>query len=83
MLLCVIRILLGSSSFSTRSCTNAIASDFCATDTYSWKQLANEIGQRLHARGVIPTAEARALLPNEEEEVLGAWSGFAYGSNCE
>ncbi|KAJ7930872.1 hypothetical protein B0H13DRAFT_876111 [Mycena leptocephala] len=54
---------------------------FCATDNYSWKQLANEIGQRLHARGVIPTAEARALLPNEEEEVLGAWSGFAYGSN--
>ncbi|KAJ6476688.1 hypothetical protein C8R47DRAFT_1178836 [Mycena vitilis] len=53
----------------------------CATDTYSWKQLASEIGRRLHARGVIPTAEPRALLPAEEEEVLGAWSGFAYGSN--
>ncbi|KAJ7226904.1 hypothetical protein GGX14DRAFT_530826 [Mycena pura] len=54
---------------------------FCATDTYSWKQLASEIGKRLHARGVIAKAEPRELLPNEEEEVLGAWSGFAYGSN--
>lgn len=56
--------------------------DLCATDTYSWKQLANEIGRRLYAKGVIATAEARALLPSEEEEVLGTWSGFAYGSNC-
>ncbi|KAF8181385.1 hypothetical protein K438DRAFT_1601561 [Mycena galopus ATCC 62051] len=54
---------------------------FCATDTYSWKELANEIGRRLHARGAITTAEVRALLPDEEENVLGAWSGFAYGSN--
>ncbi|KAJ7088129.1 hypothetical protein C8R44DRAFT_819520 [Mycena epipterygia] len=54
---------------------------FCATDTYSWKQLADEVGCRLHAKGVITTAEARALLPDEEAEVLGAWSGFAYGSN--
>jgi len=54
---------------------------FCATDSYSWKQLAGEIGERLHARGVIPTSDARSLLPEEEEEVLGAWSGFAYGSN--
>ncbi|KAJ7834251.1 hypothetical protein B0H14DRAFT_2363888 [Mycena olivaceomarginata] len=53
----------------------------CATDTYSWKQLANEIGRCLYAKGVIATAEARALLPSEEEEVLGTWSGFAYGSN--
>ncbi|KAJ7461155.1 hypothetical protein FB451DRAFT_1096097 [Mycena latifolia] len=54
---------------------------FCATDTYSWKELAAMIGRRLHAKGVIPTAEARALLPSEEAGVLGAWSGFAYGSN--
>ncbi|KAJ6452776.1 hypothetical protein C8R45DRAFT_882741 [Mycena sanguinolenta] len=54
---------------------------FCATDTYSWKQLANEIGKRLYARGVIATAEARPVSSSEEEEVLGAWSGFAYGSN--
>ncbi|KAJ6550982.1 hypothetical protein DFH09DRAFT_1039023 [Mycena vulgaris] len=54
---------------------------FCATDTYSWKDLAEAIGQRLHAKGVIPTSQARALLPTEEEGVLGTWSGFAYGSN--
>ncbi|KAJ6628315.1 hypothetical protein B0H10DRAFT_211920 [Mycena sp. CBHHK59/15] len=54
---------------------------FCATDTYSWKQLAEEIGRRLHAKDVIPTPAARELLPAEEEPILGAWSGFAYGSN--
>ncbi|KAJ7229312.1 hypothetical protein B0H12DRAFT_1264549 [Mycena haematopus] len=51
--------------------------DFCATDTYSWK----EVGKRLHARGIIATAEAQALSLSKEEEVLGEWSGFAYGSN--
>ncbi|KAJ7255639.1 hypothetical protein C8J57DRAFT_598416 [Mycena rebaudengoi] len=54
---------------------------FCATDTYQWKQLAAEIGKKLHAKGAIPTAEARALSESEEGEILGAWSGFAYGSN--
>ncbi|KAJ7100942.1 hypothetical protein B0H15DRAFT_1018211 [Mycena belliarum] len=53
----------------------------CATDSFSWAQLAAEIGARLHARSALPTAAARALLPSEEAEVLGAWSGFAYGSN--
>ncbi|KAJ7690231.1 hypothetical protein B0H17DRAFT_1160011 [Mycena rosella] len=57
------------------------ALNFCATDTYSWRQLAEEIGQRLHAKGVIPTGEARELLSSEETDVLGEWSGFAYGSN--
>ncbi|KAJ7065557.1 hypothetical protein C8F01DRAFT_1053661 [Mycena amicta] len=54
---------------------------FCATDTYSWKQLAIELGKCLHAKGALVTPDARALLPEEEQEVLGAWSGFAYGSN--
>ncbi|KAF7377185.1 Epimerase domain-containing protein [Mycena sanguinolenta] len=54
---------------------------FCATDTYSWKQLADELGKRLYARGAIATAESRAVSSSEEEEVLGAWSRFAYGSN--
>ncbi|KAJ7138927.1 hypothetical protein C8R46DRAFT_921747, partial [Mycena filopes] len=54
---------------------------FCATDTYSWRQLASAIGQRLHAKGKISTPEARALRSDEETEVLGQWSGFAYGSN--
>ncbi|KAJ7035983.1 hypothetical protein C8F04DRAFT_1036897 [Mycena alexandri] len=54
---------------------------FCATDTYSWNQLASTIGQQLHAKGKISTPEARPLQPDEEQEVLGEWSGFAYGSN--
>ncbi|KAJ7091287.1 hypothetical protein C8R43DRAFT_1172096 [Mycena crocata] len=54
---------------------------FCATDTYSWKQLADTIGQRLYANGAIPTDKSRTLSPEEEADVLGAWSGFAYGSN--
>ncbi|KAJ7763048.1 hypothetical protein B0H16DRAFT_1661807 [Mycena metata] len=54
---------------------------FCATDTYAWNQLASAIGQKLHAKGKISTPEARALLPDEEKEVLGEWSAFAYGSN--
>ncbi|KAF7296397.1 Epimerase domain-containing protein [Mycena chlorophos] len=54
---------------------------FCATDTYSWKQLAGELGKRLYAKGALPTPEPRALRPDEERVVLGEWSGFAYGSN--
>ncbi|KAK7033286.1 hypothetical protein R3P38DRAFT_2921832 [Favolaschia claudopus] len=53
----------------------------CATDTYEWRELAAEIGKRLHAKGAIPTAEARPLKPEEVQDALGAWSDFAYGSN--
>ncbi|KAJ7620306.1 hypothetical protein FB45DRAFT_754597, partial [Roridomyces roridus] len=54
---------------------------FCATDTCSWRQLAGELGRRLHARGALKTPRPRTLLPEEELEVLGTWSRFAYGSN--
>ncbi|KAF7319786.1 hypothetical protein MKEN_00761100 [Mycena kentingensis (nom. inval.)] len=53
----------------------------CATDMYQWKELAEELGKRLHAKGAIPTAEARPLKPEEVEGALGAWSDFAYASN--
>ena len=55
---------------------------FCATDSYQWKQIAEEVGKRLHAKGVIPTPEARPVTAEEEADVFGAWSGFAYASNC-
>lgn len=55
----------------------------CATDTYQWKELAGEVGKRLHARGVLPIAEPRTVTDEEELDVFGAWSGFAYASNCE
>ncbi|KAF7303425.1 hypothetical protein MIND_00571100 [Mycena indigotica] len=54
---------------------------FCATDTYQWRELAGEIGRRLHAKGAIPTAEPRTLQPEEVQMALGEWSDFAYGSN--
>ncbi|KAG5637893.1 hypothetical protein H0H81_002778 [Sphagnurus paluster] len=54
---------------------------FCATDSFQWKQLAEEIGQRLHAHGVLPTEEVRPFTDEEAAEALGTWSGFAYGSN--
>ncbi|RDB31114.1 Uncharacterized protein C2A9.02 [Hypsizygus marmoreus] len=54
---------------------------FCATDSYQWKQLAQEIGTRLHALGVIPTAETRSFTEKEASDVLGTWAGFAYGTN--
>ncbi|KAG6846196.1 hypothetical protein H0H93_015484, partial [Arthromyces matolae] len=54
---------------------------FCATDSYFWKQLAQEIGSRLHAQGAIPTADVRAFKDDEIVDALGTWGGFAYGSN--
>ncbi|KAF8065200.1 hypothetical protein FPV67DRAFT_173853 [Lyophyllum atratum] len=54
---------------------------FCATDSYNWKQLAQEIGTRLHGLGVIPTAEPRQFTEQEASDALGTWAGFAYGSN--
>ncbi|KAG6907040.1 hypothetical protein DXG01_010811 [Tephrocybe rancida] len=54
---------------------------FCPTDSYYWKQLAQEIGTRLHAQGAIPTAETRTYTDAEAVDALGTWAGFAYGSN--
>ncbi|KAG6843686.1 hypothetical protein H0H87_001643 [Tephrocybe sp. NHM501043] len=54
---------------------------FCATDSYSWKEFAQEIGTRLHAQGVLPTAEVRPFTEAETVDAVGAWGGFAYGSN--
>ncbi|KAG5644664.1 hypothetical protein DXG03_007963 [Asterophora parasitica] len=54
---------------------------FCATDNFQWKQLAQELGTRLHAHGVLPTAETRSFTDEEANAALGSWGGFAYGSN--
>jgi len=54
---------------------------FCATDSFQWKQLAQEIGTRLHANGAIPTAETRSFTDQEATDALGSWAAFAYGSN--
>ncbi|EEB91684.1 hypothetical protein MPER_09923, partial [Moniliophthora perniciosa FA553] len=53
----------------------------CATDSYQWKQLAGEVGKRLHAKGVISSPEPRQVTEEQELDVFGAWSGFAYASN--
>lgn len=55
---------------------------FCATDTYQWKEFTAEVGKKLHAKGVISTPEPRTVTDAEEKEIFGAWSGFAYASNC-
>ncbi len=56
---------------------------FCATNTYQWKHLAAEVGSRLHALGAIAHPAPRQVSAEEEGDVFGAWSGFAYASNCE
>ncbi|KAK1236185.1 hypothetical protein PQX77_000561 [Marasmius sp. AFHP31] len=68
-------------SANPKAPTGAEGYYFCATDSYQWKQLAEEVGKRLHAKGVIPTPEARPVTAEEELDVFGAWSGFAYASN--
>ncbi|KAG6812161.1 hypothetical protein H0H92_004092 [Tricholoma furcatifolium] len=54
---------------------------FCSTDSYEWKQFAQEIATRLYAHGAIPTSETRSFTDAEATEALGTWAGFAYGSN--
>ncbi|KNZ81128.1 hypothetical protein J132_03120 [Termitomyces sp. J132] len=54
---------------------------FCPTDSFEWKQLAHEIGTRLHGEGAIFTAETRPFATEEVEDALGTWAAFAYGSN--
>lgn len=68
-------------SGSPKAPTGAEGYYFCATDTYQWKELAAEVGKRLHAKGAISTPEARTVTAEEEADVFGAWSGFAYASN--
>ncbi|KAG6890491.1 hypothetical protein C0992_000983 [Termitomyces sp. T32_za158] len=48
---------------------------------FEWKQLAHEIGSRLHREGVILTAETRPFTTEEVEDALGSWAAFAYGAN--
>ncbi|KAE9406930.1 NAD(P)-binding protein [Gymnopus androsaceus JB14] len=57
---------------------------FTATDTFQWKQLAAKIGERLHAKGAIATAEPYSV--NEEDEIAAVfgpsqWSAMAYASH--
>ncbi|KAL0580402.1 hypothetical protein V5O48_001647 [Marasmius crinis-equi] len=68
-------------SSSPKAPTGAEGYYLCATDNYQWKELAAEVGKRLHAKGVIPTPEPRPVTAEEELAVFGAWSGFAYASN--
>ncbi|KAL0072021.1 hypothetical protein AAF712_000944 [Marasmius tenuissimus] len=74
-------LLEDARSENPKAPTGAEGYYFCATDSYQWKQLAEEVGKRLHAKGVIPTPEARPVTAEEELDVFGAWSGFAYASN--
>ncbi|KAF5384277.1 hypothetical protein D9615_003295 [Tricholomella constricta] len=51
------------------------------TISFQWKQLAQEIGNRLHSHGALPTAETRSFTEQEAGDALGTWAAFAYGSN--
>ena len=51
-------------------------------NSFEWKQLAYEIGTRLHREGAILTAETRPFATEDVEEALGTLAAFAYGSNC-
>ncbi|KAK7058924.1 hypothetical protein VNI00_001548 [Paramarasmius palmivorus] len=66
---------------SPQAPTGAEGYYFCATDSFQWKELAGEIGKQLFKRGVIGTPEPRMVSREEEVDVFGKWSGYAYASN--